>query len=54
MLDSIPVRYSLDTLSPAIDFGFPAHAIEVPFDFDGNNRLDDEAPDLGAFERIEE
>ncbi len=53
-LDSIPVRYSLDTLSPAINFGLPAYAINVPFDFAGNNRLADLAPDLGAFERIEE
>ncbi len=53
-LDSIPVLYSLDTLSPAINAGLPAHAITVPFDFAGNNRLEDEAPDLGAFERKEE
>ena len=54
LLDSVPVFYSLDTLSPAIDAGLPAHAIGIPFDFDGNNRLGDEAPDLGAYERIEE
>ncbi len=53
-LDSIPVLYSLDTLSPAIDAGFPAHAIGVPFDYVGVNRLADEAPDLGAFERVED
>jgi len=53
-LDSIPVSYSLDTLSPAMNAGLPEHAITVPFDFDGNNRLDDEAPDMGAFERKEE
>ncbi|MFH0756218.1 MAG: choice-of-anchor Q domain-containing protein [Bacteroidota bacterium] len=51
-LDSIPVLYSLDTLSPAIDAGLPSYAIGVPFDFEGKNRLGDEAPDLGAFERI--
>lgn len=50
-LDSIPVLYSLDTLSPAINAGLPAHAISVPFDYAGNNRLADEAPDLGAYER---
>ncbi len=50
-LDSIPVLYSLDTLSPAINAGLPGHAIGIPFDFEGKNRLDDEAPDLGAFER---
>ncbi|MCK5068689.1 MAG: hypothetical protein KAR16_14670, partial [Bacteroidales bacterium] len=53
LLDSIPVSYELDTLSPAIDAGLPAYAIEFPFDLNGNSRLDDEAPDLGAYERIE-
>ena len=53
-LDSIPVLYSLDTLSPAIDAGFAAHAIGVPFDYAGVNRLADEAPDLGAYERVED
>jgi len=54
LLDSVPVRYELDTLSPAIDAGLHAHAVEIPFDLNGNNRLGDDAPDLGAFERIEE
>ena len=54
LLDSIPVLYSLDTLSPAIDAGLAEYAIGIPFDYDGINRLADEAPDLGAFERIEE
>jgi hypothetical protein len=54
LFDSIPVVYELDTLSPAIDAGLPAHAIEVPFDLNGNSRLDDAAPDLGAYERIGE
>ncbi|MCP4314185.1 MAG: hypothetical protein GY790_23275 [Bacteroidetes bacterium] len=53
-LDSVPVLYSLDTLSPAMDAGLPAHAIGVPFDYEWKNRLNDIAPDLGAFERIEE
>lgn len=53
-LDSIPVLYSLDTLSPAINAGLADYAISIPFDYAGNSRLDDEAPDLGAFERIEE
>ncbi len=52
LLDSIPALYSLDTLSPAIDAGLSSYAIGVPFDFEGKNRLGDEAPDLGAFERI--
>jgi hypothetical protein len=52
LFDSIPVIYELDSLSPAIDAGLPAHAIEIPFDLNGNSRLDDNAPDLGALERI--
>ncbi|MEA3463326.1 MAG: choice-of-anchor Q domain-containing protein, partial [Bacteroidota bacterium] len=54
LLDSIPVVYELDSLSPAIDAGLPAHAVEIPFDLNGNSRLDDDAPDLGAYERIED
>jgi len=50
LLDSIPVVYELDSLSPAIDAGWPAHTVEFPFDLDGNSRLDDDAPDLGAYE----
>lgn len=53
LFDSIPVKYELDTLSPAIDAGLPFYAVEFPFDLKGNSRLDDEAPDLGAYERIE-
>jgi hypothetical protein len=53
LFDSLPVSYELDTLSPAIDAGLPSHAIAFPFDLKGNSRLDDEAPDLGAYERIE-
>ncbi len=53
LFDSIPVNYELDTLSPAIDAGLPTHAISFPFDLKGNSRLDDEAPDLGAYERID-
>ena len=51
LFDSIPVIYELDSLSPAIDAGLPGYAIEVPFDLNGNSRLDDAAPDLGALER---
>lgn len=54
LFDSIPVSYELDTLSPAIDAGLPAYAVEYPFDLKGNSRLDDVAPDLGAYERIEQ
>jgi len=54
LLDSIPYSYELDTLSPAIDAGLQDHAIKFPMDLNGNSRLEDEAPDLGAYERIEE
>jgi hypothetical protein len=53
LFDSIPVSYELDSLSPAIDAGLPSHAIPFPFDLHGNSRLDDIAPDLGAYERID-
>jgi len=53
LFDSIPVSYELDTLSPAIDAGLASYAVGFPFDLNGNSRLDDEAPDLGAYERIE-
>ena len=52
LFDSIPVSYALDSLSPAIDAGLPAHASEIPLDLNGNSRLDDDGPDLGAIERI--
>ena len=52
LLDSIPIVYELDSLSPAIDAGLPSHAVEFPFDLNGNSRLDDDAPDLGAYEWI--
>jgi hypothetical protein len=54
LFDSIPVVYELDSLSPAIDAGLPSHAVLVPFDLNGNSRLDDAAPDLGAYEWIGE
>ncbi|HDS07074.1 MAG TPA: hypothetical protein ENO05_05545 [Bacteroides sp.] len=47
LLDSI---FQPDSLSPVIDAGLPAHAVLFPFDLNGNSRLDDAAPDLGAFE----
>ncbi len=54
LLDSVPARYGLDSLSPAIDAGLPSHAAGIPFDFNRFNRLGDEAPDMGAFEWKEE
>ena len=50
LLDSIPYSYEPDSLSPVIDEGLPAHAVRFPFDLNGNSRLDDAAPDLGAYE----
>jgi hypothetical protein len=54
LFDSIHVSFELDTLSPAKDAGLPAHAVQFPFDLNGNSRRDDEAPDLGAYERVEQ
>jgi hypothetical protein len=54
LFDSIPVFYELDSLSPAIDAGFPGHAVEFPLDLNGNSRLNDDAPDLGAYEWVGE
>jgi hypothetical protein len=45
--------FRLDTLSPAINAGKIEIGQQVPTDFDGNSRLTDEGPDLGAFERID-
>lgn len=53
-LVSVPDTFNLDSISPAIDAGLASYAVSIPFDFEGNNRLDDEAPDLGAFEWIED
>ena len=53
-LVSVPDTLSLDSVSVAIDAGLASYAVGVPFDFEGKNRLDDDAPDLGAFEWIED
>jgi len=52
LFDSIPVFYELDSLSPAIDAGLPGHAVGFPLDLKGNSRLNDAAPDLGAYEWV--
>ncbi|MEN8204189.1 MAG: right-handed parallel beta-helix repeat-containing protein [Bacteroidota bacterium] len=52
LLWAVPDTFELDSLSPAIDAGLPAYAIEIPFDLNGNSRLDDDAPDLGAYEWV--
>ena len=48
--------FSLDTLSPAKDAGsydLINGILDLAVDIEGNSRLDDVAPDLGAYERIE-
>jgi hypothetical protein len=49
--------YRLDTLSPAKDYGsldiVNNNLLYLEFDYDGNSRITDGKPDLGAFERIE-
>ncbi|MBI9065937.1 MAG: right-handed parallel beta-helix repeat-containing protein [Salinivirgaceae bacterium] len=45
--------FRLDTLSAAKDAGTTQYIDLFPIDMDGNNRLLDGLPDLGAYERIE-
>lgn len=45
--------YALDTLSPAKDAGSLVYGELFPLDILNKSRLADDAPDLGAFERIE-
>jgi len=45
--------YALDTLSPAKDAGSLVYGELFPTDILNKSRLADDAPDLGAFERIE-
>ena len=44
-------NFRLDTLSTAQDKGSLNIATKYPLDYDGNNRLADGLPDLGAFEK---
>jgi hypothetical protein len=46
-------NFELDTLSIAKDYGRVSYAKPYPVDLKGVSRLDDDGPDLGAFERIE-
>ena len=50
-------NYHLDTLSPAKDTGSIEITKKYPeiltTDIEGNNRLEDQAPDLGAYERVD-
>lgn len=55
-VDSAKYNFRLDTLSPAIDSGniqvVDDSQIDIELDLDGNSRIADEAPDIGAFEFI--
>ncbi|WP_258176764.1 hypothetical protein [Marinilabilia salmonicolor] len=53
-VDVIKYDYQLDSLSVARDAGSVNIAKEFPEDAMGASRIDDEAPDMGAFERIDE
>ena len=44
-------RYTLDSLSPAVDAGDRKYANPYPFDMKGNSRIFDQNPDLGAYEK---
>ena len=46
-------NYQLDTLSIAKDSGDPDIGVLFPLDIELNNRTIDSAPDLGAYERME-
>jgi hypothetical protein len=55
--DRFELNFRLDTLSPAKDSGSAAVITANPLleiDYDGNSRISDTAPDLGAFERKED
>ncbi len=53
-IDPTRFNFRLSDDSPAIDAGDPLIGIIHPFDFDGKSRTDDIAPDIGAFEWVEE
>ncbi|MFO8235276.1 MAG: choice-of-anchor Q domain-containing protein [Bacteroidales bacterium] len=43
-------NFQIDSLSPAINAGDPVTGGEYPYDLNNNSRIEDEAPDIGAFE----
>ncbi|MFP4366547.1 MAG: choice-of-anchor Q domain-containing protein [Bacteroidales bacterium] len=47
-------NFRLDENSDAIDTGEPETGNIHPVDFDGKSRISDSAPDIGAFERVDE
>ncbi len=52
-IDPFNNDFELDTLSIAKDKGKIEYGIQFPYDLNQQNRNSDDAPDLGAFERIE-
>lgn len=56
-LDTDHWNYQLDTLSPAKDIGLRSiidfSSLNLTSDLNGNSRVSDTGPDLGAYERIE-
>ncbi len=57
-IDQYQNDYHLDTLSNAIDAGsmeiIDSSVLDISFDYDGNSRVSDDAPDLGVYEFIPE
>jgi hypothetical protein len=55
-LDYTKYNFRIDTLSPAIDSGsfevVNNSQINIDLDLDGNSRISDDAPDIGAYEFI--
>ncbi len=52
-VDVDKLKFELDTLSPVKDIGKADIARLFPTDIKGVNRLSDQGPDLGAYERVE-
>ncbi len=52
-IDGRESNFRLGDESPAIDAGDPETGVLHPLDFDGNSRVSDDAPDIGAYEWIE-
>ncbi|MDR0412825.1 MAG: hypothetical protein LBH61_03365 [Dysgonamonadaceae bacterium] len=48
--DDFVYDFRLDSLSPARNKALPEFAVPIPHDLNGIGRLDDEAPDIGAYE----
>ena len=47
-------NYQLDTLSVVQDVANPVFTSDVPKDILGVNRFDDDGPDIGLYERLDE